>query len=159
MYFLARNFKSLPVFNRLVLQDPDFDEGSDEDMLAAMGGAVGGSLKKGMTGLTITPLRPSGKAEFAGPGPEVRLVDVVAELDHAGRHAIDGGAELGIRLGRERDDGQDQHREREQAHVRAHWERDAESYRPAAGPGRGRLSAPRRRRGGAGRGTRPRRAR
>lgn len=82
MYFLARNFKSLPVFNRLVLQDPDFDEGSDEDMLAAMGGAVGGSLKKGMTGLTITPLRPSGKAEFAGPGPEVRLVDVVAEIGY-----------------------------------------------------------------------------
>jgi len=71
MYFLARNFGSLPIFKHLVLQNP---EDSGTTMLTAMD-PVDAPVKAGDTGVSLTPLRPSGRAEFNG-----QIVDVVAEL-------------------------------------------------------------------------------
>lgn len=80
MYFFARNVQSLPLFNRLVLKDagPLEGEGRDE-FLAAMGGSTT-SIKKGMTGVAVTPLRPAGRVEL--DGLQGRIIDVVAEIGY-----------------------------------------------------------------------------
>jgi membrane-bound serine protease (ClpP class) len=83
MYFFAKHFRSLPVFNRLVLQDPVWDDDSPRDeMLAAMGDP-GGPIKKGMIGITVTPLRPAGRVEMGAQGSAAgRIIDVVAEMGY-----------------------------------------------------------------------------
>lgn len=71
IYFLARNFGSLPIFKHLVLQTPE-DGGAT--LLTAMD-TSDAPVRLGDEGVSITPLRPSGRAEFAG-----QIVDVVAEM-------------------------------------------------------------------------------
>jgi membrane-bound ClpP family serine protease len=78
MYLFARHFRSLPVFNRLILKTPDGDIDSGDEMLAAMGPATG-VVKKGAVGTTLTPLRPAGRVELADSG---RIIDVVAEMGY-----------------------------------------------------------------------------
>ncbi|MFN0133463.1 MAG: NfeD family protein [Phycisphaerales bacterium] len=74
MYFVARNFGSLPIFGRLVLKESgDVDLRPGDDLLRAIG-ASAGAVKVGATGVAQTPLRPSGRAQFGD-----RLVDVVSE--------------------------------------------------------------------------------
>jgi membrane-bound serine protease (ClpP class) len=75
MYFAARHFGSLPVFNRLILKDPSFDEdfGGDE-MLAAM---AEGPVRVGMSGTAVTPLRPAGRVQLGD-----RIIDVVSEVGY-----------------------------------------------------------------------------
>lgn len=73
MYFLARNFGSIPLLNRLILQDRPPED--SESMLAAMGpGETASLLKPGDEGTAISPLRPSGSVQIGE-----RIVDVVAE--------------------------------------------------------------------------------
>lgn len=72
MYFIGRHLGSLPLIGRLVLKSPEDDEGVS--MLTAIDPS-GIAMAAGMTGVTITPLRPSGRAQFGD-----RIVDVVAEL-------------------------------------------------------------------------------
>ncbi len=81
MYFIARNFKSLPLLSRLILKDPVSDDEGD-DMLAAMAGASG-PVRKGMIGVALTPLRPAGRVELGGdPGSGGRILDVVADIGY-----------------------------------------------------------------------------
>ncbi len=72
LFFIYRNLGSIPALRHLVLQDPDFESGGEGSMLAAMGTS---EIAVGDTGITVTPLRPSGKAEING-----RLHDVIAEF-------------------------------------------------------------------------------
>jgi len=73
MYFLAKNFGSLPILNRLVLKDPEGSVTSG-GMLSAINPS-GSLLKPGTVGLAVTPLRPSGRVMFGE-----QVFDVVAEL-------------------------------------------------------------------------------
>jgi membrane-bound ClpP family serine protease len=75
MYFISKNFKSLPLFGKLVLKDPAKADDGIDDMLAAMAPATG-AIKKGMTGTAITPLRPAGRVELPGG----RIIDAVADM-------------------------------------------------------------------------------
>ncbi len=73
IYFLARNFGTLPILNKLVLKDPEPSDSSD-GMLAAM--SPSGALPKpGTVGIAVTPLRPSGRMMIGE-----QVYDVVAEL-------------------------------------------------------------------------------
>lgn len=72
MVFIARHFGSLPILNRLILQDTP--RGDREEMLAAMAPAEG-PVREGDRGVAITPLRPSGRIQVGE-----RIVDVVAEV-------------------------------------------------------------------------------
>lgn len=78
MYFLARNFASLPLLNRLVLRDAVV-EGDGDELLAAMA-PTSGPIRIGMKAIAITPLRPSGRVEIApdekGAG---QFIDAVSE--------------------------------------------------------------------------------
>jgi len=76
MYFVARNFRSLPLFNRLVLKDPVFESDHGDELLAAMGSAAA-PVRKGMTGVALTPLRPAGRVELEG-----RIIDVVSDIGY-----------------------------------------------------------------------------
>jgi membrane-bound serine protease (ClpP class) len=82
MYFIAKHFGSLPLFNRLVLQEPVWDDESPRDDLLAAMGDPGGPVKKGMTGVTVTPLRPAGRVEIGEAGAGGRIIDVVAEIGY-----------------------------------------------------------------------------
>ncbi len=76
IFFISRYHGAIPIFNRLVLSAQSGDEIDSEELITP-------NAKRGETprvsvgdrGLTTTPLRPSGTAEFDG-----RLVDVVAGL-------------------------------------------------------------------------------
>ncbi|RMH30684.1 MAG: hypothetical protein D6693_00020 [Planctomycetota bacterium] len=76
MYFLSKHYRSLPIFNRLVLADtvgrPADGRG---EMLAAMAPEAAGPVAVGAVGVATTPLRPAGTAEF-----DDRLIDVVSEF-------------------------------------------------------------------------------
>ncbi len=74
MYFISRHFGSIPVFNRLILRDTPVGEDRDA-MLAAMAVETVGPIARGARGVALTPLRPSGRAQFGD-----RVVDVVAEM-------------------------------------------------------------------------------
>lgn len=77
MFFFARHFRSLPVFNRLVLQDPiPSDDQAGDEMFAAMAPAAG-SLRVGMTATAITPLRPAGRIQVGD-----RIIDAVADIGY-----------------------------------------------------------------------------
>lgn len=70
IYFLSKHLGSLPILNKLVLQD---DPGGGT--LAAMAPAA--HPLNGAAGVAITDLRPAGRAEIDG-----KLIDVVAELGY-----------------------------------------------------------------------------
>lgn len=80
-YFFSRYTHRFPIAGRLVLADrqPAGDEEDAPSLLMAMGsgGAAvpGARVSVGQTGVTTTPLRPSGAAEFGD-----RIVDVVSEF-------------------------------------------------------------------------------
>ncbi|MBL0928125.1 MAG: hypothetical protein IBJ11_10825 [Phycisphaerales bacterium] len=75
MYFISKYTHLIPVVNRFVLADRQPADAS-EGMLAAMGPETGsGPVPVGAFGRAVTPLRPSGSAEFGD-----LLVDVVAEF-------------------------------------------------------------------------------
>ena len=82
MYFIVRNFKTLPLLNRLILRDPAPEDLGD-DLLAAMGEPVG-PLPRGTVGTTITPLRPAGRVELApdAAGEGGRIIDVVSDVGY-----------------------------------------------------------------------------
>lgn len=67
IYMLSKHFGSLPLLNRLVLKEGIFDqqEAGPEDLLSAMKHDVA-SIRIGERGVTISPLRPTGKVEIAG---------------------------------------------------------------------------------------------
>ena len=73
MWFIGRNFGSIPLMNRLVL-DASRDE--PEGTLSAMA-SPDAEVLVGERGVTLTPLRPSGSAEFEG-----RPIDVVSGLGY-----------------------------------------------------------------------------
>ncbi len=77
MYFIGKNFGSLPIMKRLILTtrhgDPVDDEGGG-GLLSAMGEDDPGGLSVGTVGVVVTTLRPSGKIDVDG-----RLYDVVSE--------------------------------------------------------------------------------
>lgn len=75
MYFIAKNFKSIPVFGKLVLKDPSRVEDGQDEMLAAMGPSAS-PIKKGVVGTALTPLRPAGRVELPGG----RIIDAVADI-------------------------------------------------------------------------------
>jgi membrane-bound ClpP family serine protease len=75
IYFIAKNMKSIPVFNRLVLSG-DGSEESGDSMLRAMT-VEASDLLIGDVGVTTTPLRPTGNARFGD-----RLVEVAAEVGY-----------------------------------------------------------------------------
>jgi len=83
MYFLAKHFGSLPLVGSLVLKDVSGGSGSEDDLLAEI--PVGADLppKQGSVGVSVTPLRPSGRAQVGD-----RVIDVVADIGYieAGRN-------------------------------------------------------------------------
>ena len=72
LFFIYRNITNIPILQRLVLQNPEGDIGTDASMLTAMAPPA---IKVGAIGVAVTPLRPSGKIEIDGARH-----DVVAEL-------------------------------------------------------------------------------
>ena len=72
-YYMSKNMRTLPVLGRLVLGDRPRDEDleSEPDVLPPPADAP---VVKGQEGIALTPLRPSGKADFDG-----RVVDVVSD--------------------------------------------------------------------------------
>lgn len=74
IYFISKNFGSLPVLGRLVLKTASGDE-DEPTMLEAMGGDLAPRVRAGDVGVAVTALRPSGKVQV---GSEV--VDAVAEI-------------------------------------------------------------------------------
>jgi membrane-bound serine protease (ClpP class) len=72
LFFIYRNITNIPILQRLVLQNPEGDIGTDASMLTAMSPPA---IKVGAIGVAVTPLRPSGKIEIDGTRH-----DVVAEL-------------------------------------------------------------------------------
>lgn len=72
IYFITRHLGSLPILNRLVLQDDPERAGGT---LSAMGSSDHPLM--GALGRAATDLRPAGRAEIDG-----RLIDVVAELGY-----------------------------------------------------------------------------
>ncbi|MFG0258605.1 MAG: nodulation protein NfeD [Phycisphaerales bacterium JB043] len=75
MYFVVKNHKSFPGLRNLVLTGrvDMFDSEQSTGMLAAMGEPEA-KVRTGDVGITITPLRPAGTAEFDGA-----LADVVCD--------------------------------------------------------------------------------
>ncbi|MBX9737773.1 MAG: hypothetical protein K2X32_12695 [Phycisphaerales bacterium] len=73
MYFVAKYFGSLPLLNRLVLQDPSSDSGDGPSGVTS-GDDFTALVALGDMGTSTTPLRPSGRARFGED-----LVDVVSE--------------------------------------------------------------------------------
>ena len=68
---LTWSLPSLPFFNRMVLAPPDEEEPSAHPSVLSSSGAV---QLLGAIGIAVTPLRPSGKAQFGE-----QFLDVVAE--------------------------------------------------------------------------------
>jgi membrane-bound ClpP family serine protease len=77
---LAKNFKSLPGLGRLVLKD----EPQPLTMLGAMAVEAAMPVHVGDIGVTITPLRPSGRMQLIAEndplGDAAELIDVVSEV-------------------------------------------------------------------------------
>jgi len=82
LWFVAKQFESLPLLNRFVLKSEGAPSGTVSGGLLAAMHAPGGALKLGDTGIAETDLRPSGRASFGG-----RLVDVSAVGTYISRGA------------------------------------------------------------------------
>lgn len=76
IYYISKNFGSLPLMNRLILKSP-VPEDADEGMLAAMEAPVMDGPAVGDEGIAVTPLRPSGRVQIGD-----RIYDVVAEMGY-----------------------------------------------------------------------------
>jgi len=74
MYFIAKNFGSLPILNRFVLQDSGSASDGEELLAAAATTDPNSPAQPGQEGEAMTPLRPSGRVRI---GEDV--VDVVAD--------------------------------------------------------------------------------
>lgn len=76
IYYISKNFGSLPIMNRLILKTPA-GEDLGEGMLAAMGEPDRVGPQVGDRGTAVTPLRPSGRIQIGD-----QLYDVVAEMGY-----------------------------------------------------------------------------
>ncbi|MCC6286076.1 MAG: hypothetical protein IT439_12385 [Phycisphaerales bacterium] len=71
-WLIVRHFGSIPLLNKLVMKE---GEDAHEGLLEAMAApAPAAPVRAGDVGRVVTPLRPGGRAEFAG-----RVIDVVAD--------------------------------------------------------------------------------
>lgn len=71
-WLIVRHFGSIPLLNKLVMKE---GEDAHEGLLEAMAApAPVAPVRAGDVGRVVTPLRPGGRAEFAG-----RVIDVVAD--------------------------------------------------------------------------------
>lgn len=86
MYFFARHFGSIPIVGRLVLQDVDPESAAGGGLLAAMAMPVTGPVAVGDEGVTVTPLRPSGRVQV---GDEI--IDASADFEY-----VDAGSPVRI---------------------------------------------------------------
>jgi len=77
IYFLAKNFATIPLLGRLVLKDPDTNELDRDELITTIGDHRPRSLDIGAVGRCVTALRPVGTAQF---GEEIR--DVRATLTY-----------------------------------------------------------------------------
>lgn len=91
IYFIAKHFGSIPIFNKLILQDPG-SRVEDESFLSAMATLDDGPpVRIGDLGIAQTPLRPSGRIVvgeaivdavaafgFIQMGSKIRVVEVSA---------------------------------------------------------------------------------
>lgn len=74
-YYMSKNMRTLPVLGRLVLRDRPRDEDVEgEPGIGAAPAVTGAPVVKGQEGVALTPLRPSGKADFDG-----KVIDVVSD--------------------------------------------------------------------------------
>ena len=100
-YFLFRYFESVPIFNRMILRNPETGPATAATVSGdeAIGG---GKIKVGDTGRVLFELRPTGRAEIDGqtvdvvtpgnwvpPGQPIRVIEIhgnriVVEVDEAG---------------------------------------------------------------------------
>ncbi len=74
MYYIAKNFGSIPILGRLILDD---ENESNDGLLAAMTSESDALPAIGTRGRAITPLRPSGRGEFGD-----QILDVVSDLGY-----------------------------------------------------------------------------
>ncbi len=74
MYFIGKNFGSLPILNRFVLQDSGSNSEGEEILAAAATVDPNAPVKPGQEGEAMTPLRPSGRVRI-----DDEVVDVVAD--------------------------------------------------------------------------------
>lgn len=74
MYFVSKHFGSLPLLNRLILQDRP-DESRPMSLAELMDDSVRSAAVVGDEGVTTTPLKPVGQAEIND-----QIVDVVSDL-------------------------------------------------------------------------------
>jgi membrane-bound ClpP family serine protease len=75
IYYLGRNFGSLPILGGLVLKDGASDDEASDDFLSAMNTEATVPIAPGEVGTAITPIRPVGRAQF-----EDRIFDVLSEM-------------------------------------------------------------------------------
>lgn len=82
MYFAAKHFGSIPLIGALVLKTVSGEASEEGDLLADIPVRDTMLPKIGAVGETVSPLRPSGRAQIAD-----RVIDVVADLGYieAGR--------------------------------------------------------------------------
>ncbi|HLO42611.1 MAG TPA: ATP-dependent Clp protease proteolytic subunit [Phycisphaerales bacterium] len=84
IYFISRNLSSIPMFNRMVLR-PGGEEDIETNPFEAMA-ITAPSISAGAEGVALTPLRPSGKAQFGD-----RVLDVASSIGY-----VDGGTPVRI---------------------------------------------------------------
>jgi len=76
MYFIGKHIETLPLFNRMILKNPE--PGDNDSMLEAMQSPAA-SAKVGDEGVAAGPLRPSGRM-VVGEGADEKVYDVVADM-------------------------------------------------------------------------------
>lgn len=83
MYYIAKNFGSIPILGRLILTD---DNESGDGLLGAIPVERDALPRIGSRGKAVTPLRPSGDAQFGE-----KIVDVVSDLGY-----VDAGTRVRV---------------------------------------------------------------
>ncbi|MCU0689390.1 MAG: hypothetical protein MUE97_06600 [Phycisphaerales bacterium] len=86
LYYLSKHLPSLPIFGRLVLQERAPDGTIAAETPAVVTNVASTLVNIGDLGTCLTPLRPSGKAEFAG-----QVLDVYADSTF-----MDAGAKVRV---------------------------------------------------------------
>ena len=74
MWIVSKKFGAIPMLNKLILDDPDPDEGHEQTELSAMKPTIHPAVSVGDIGVALTTLRPVGEAEFGG-----LVIDAIAE--------------------------------------------------------------------------------